>query len=350
MTDFNDPIIARAILKRIRQNAKGLGPLRIMEVCGTHTMAIGRWGIRGLIPENIRLVSGPGCPVCVTPARYIDNAAALALDRGVTIATFGDMLRVPGVNTSLEEARTNGARIQVITTPFEILDWEEEAVLLAVGFETTAAPIAATMKTVSKNGYGHISFYTSLKTIPPTLEFLLEDPEVGIDALILPGHVSAVIGSDAYRFVTVPSVISGFDLVDILDAVDRIVDMLRSGTGSVLNAYSRVVEKKGNPRALAIIDEYLEPCSQPWRGMGELPGCSLRLREAFSSMDAEKKYDLPVLDEKNPAGCRCGEVLRGKITPDECHLFGSGCTPENPSGPCMVSSEGSCAAFYKYMR
>jgi hydrogenase expression/formation protein HypD len=348
LTDFNDPLIARAILQRIRENAKGLGTLRIMEVCGTHSMAIGRWGIRGLIPGNIHLISGPGCPVCVTPIRYIDNAASLALEKRVTIATFGDMIRVPGVNTSLEEARANGGRIEVITSPFEIIDRDEETVLLAVGFETTAAPIAAVMKTVLGNGYGHISFYTSLKMIPPILKVLLADPEVGIDGLILPGHVSAVIGSDAYHFVSVPSVISGFDLVDILDAVDRIIEKVRSGNGSVVNAYSRVVEKKGNLRALEIIDEYLEPCLQPWRGMGELPGCSLRIRDAFSSIDAEKKYDLPVLEEENPSGCRCGEVLKGRIRPDQCPLFGSGCTPENPSGPCMVSYEGSCAAYYKY--
>jgi len=348
LTDFNDPIIAEQILHAIRRKAERIESLRIMEVCGTHTMAIGRHGLRRLIPENIKLLSGPGCPVCVTPAGYIDNAAALALERGVTVATFGDMVRVPGSRTSLERARALGARIKVVAGPAEILGWREETVFLAVGFETTAAPIAAVMETALEEGLTNLSFYVSLKTIPNTLKILLSDTETGIDGFLLPGHVSSIIGSNAYSFLEVPSVIAGFDAMDILGAIGAILDMRISGRHATVNAYTRVVKVEGNPRALTLIDRYLEPCSQAWRGLGRLPGCSLKLRAEFSSIDAGQKYGLPGLDEKSSPGCQCGEVLKGKITPEECRLFGTACTPENPAGPCMVSSEGSCAAFFKY--
>ena len=346
--DFNDPAIAGQILRAIREKSERAGDLRIMEVCGTHTMAIGRFGIRRLIPANIALISGPGCPVCVTPAGYIDNAAALALEHGVTIATFGDMVRVPGMKTSLEKARACGARIRVITSPSEVLRWKEETVFLAVGFETTAAPIAATVDAVFGEGLENISFYVSLKTIPPTLALLLADKESAIDGFILPGHVSAVIGSRAYSGLGVPAVIAGFETTDILNAIDRILDMKIAGATSTENAYSRAVKNTGNPVALELIGRYFEPCSTAWRGLGVLPGCSLGLRDAFSRLDAEKKYDLPGLDDRTNPGCRCGEVLNARIAPPDCRLFGNVCTPEEPSGPCMVSSEGTCAAYFRY--
>ncbi len=348
MTDFNDPRIADNILRSIRRKAKDLETIRVMEVCGTHTMAIGRYGIRRLIPDNITLLSGPGCPVCVTPAGYVDNAASLALERGLTLATFGDLVRVPGIATSLEQARAEGARVRVVAGPSEILHWEEETVFLAVGFETTAAPIAAAMDTVFKQRKENLSFYVSVKTIPPTLEVLLRDQETRIDGFLLPGHVSSVIGSRAYSFLPVPAVIAGFDAVDILYAIEKIVGMKASGRYSVQNAYSRVVPEDGNPKALELMNTYLEPCSQAWRGLGVLPGCSLRLRREFAGMDAETKYGLSALDEKASPGCQCGEVLRGKISPSDCRLFGTACTPDDPSGPCMVSSEGSCAAAFRY--
>jgi hydrogenase expression/formation protein HypD len=348
LIDFNDPLIADGLLRAIRRKSRRTESLRIMEVCGTHTMAIGRHGIRRLIPENIQLLSGPGCPVCVTPAGYIDNAAALALKRGVMLATFGDMVRVPGYRTSLERARADGARLKVVSGPAEILDWEEEAVFLAVGFETTAAPIAAIMDTVITKGLANLSFYVSLKTIPNILKILQADPETAIDGFLLPGHVSAIIGSNAYSFLAVPSVIAGFDAADILGAIEAILDMRISGRRGIVNAYSRVVKVEGNPKAVALINKYLEPCSEAWRGLGRPPGCSLKLRAEYASIDAERRYDLPGLDERSSPGCQCGEVLKGKITPMECRLFGTACTPENPAGPCMVSSEGSCAAFFRY--
>ncbi len=348
--DFNDSATGRMLVDSIQQAGEEAGPTQIMEVCGTHTMSIGRFGIRKVLPENIRLISGPGCPVCVTPAGYIDHAVTVALSRGVTIATFGDMVRVPGTHTSLEEARARGARIQVVTSPMEILQLKGEVLFLAVGFETTAAPIAATMELVALQERRDIFFYTSIKLIPPTLQQLLADQELNIDGFILPGHVSTIIGSKAYDFLTVPSVIAGFEMLDILGAILKILEMKVSGSAGTVNAYTRAVTSDGNPRAMNLIRKYMVPGDQLWRGLGALPGCSLVLRKEYSFLDAEKAYSLPPVEDAMPEGCSCGEVLTGKITPAGCPIFATRCTPEYPVGPCMVSSEGSCAAYYQYDR
>lgn len=350
MKAFSRPDLCRALLQKIRREAEGLAPFRIMEVCGTHTMAIGAAGIRRLLPENIRLVSGPGCPVCVTPADYIDNAAGLALDKGITLFTFGDLLRVPGLRTSLEQARSEGADIRIITSPADLLSAGRESVLLALGFETTAAPIAAVLHSAVERGAGRVSFYTSIKVVPPTLDLLLADSSTQIGAFLLPGHVSAVIGASAYRDYPVPSIITGFEPLDILQAVLRIVEMKREGRSGTENLYTRVVPAAGNPKIRALFDRYFRPTDAPWRGLGGLPGCSLEVRPAFSAFNAEVRYGLPALNAQQPGGCACGEILKGVLRPDECPLFARACTPENPRGPCMVSSEGSCAAFYRYER
>jgi hydrogenase expression/formation protein HypD len=322
-----------------------------MEVCGTHTMAIGRFGLRKLLPENIRLISGPGCPVCVTPAGYIDQAVELARREGMTIATFGDMVRVPGHKTSLEQARAEGVSVQVILSPAEIVSPGRKVLFLATGFETTAAPIVATLARIAAENIKDVYFYTSLKVIPPTLRLLLADTAIGVDGFILPGHVSAVIGSRAYGIIKIPAVIAGFELLDILQAIRIILEQKLAHTAETVNPYTRVVTPDGNTRARELFERYLEPSDQLWRGLGKLPGCSLRIKKEFGFLDAEQVFNLPLLTDKfMPAGCSCGLVLQGKIAPPECPLFATTCTPENPVGPCMVSSEGSCAAHFRYER
>jgi hydrogenase expression/formation protein HypD len=350
MENFNNPETGRALLQFIRTEADGMGNVRIMEVCGTHTMAIGRFGLRRLLPDNVRLVSGPGCPVCVTPAGVIDNAASLALERGVCLATYGDMVRVPGIITSLEDARARGADIRVITSPLDALSTGKETVFLAVGFETTAAPIAAVVKRILESGRRDVSLYCSIKVIPPALKVLQAMKDLHISGFLLPGHVSAVIGADAYSFLKLPAVIAGFEMNDVLYGILAVLRRIKSGNASLENRYTRVVRPEGNEKARHLLEEYFEPCSQPWRGLGKLPGCSLRLKDAFSIIDAERKYALKPLSDEMPEGCACGEVLQGAITPEECPQFGKACTPDAPLGPCMVSSEGSCAAWFKYER
>ncbi|MFH0921420.1 MAG: hydrogenase formation protein HypD [Fibrobacterota bacterium] len=350
ISDFNNPGLARPLLDDIARLAEKTGPVRLMEVCGTHTMAIGRFGLRRLLSPSVRLVSGPGCPVCVTPADYIDQAAGLALERGIPLTTFGDMIRVPGLKTSLETARTKGADIRVVTSPAEALSPDRETVFLAVGFETTAAPIAATLDTAVREKLSHLSFYTSIKTIPRTLEVLATDPACAIDGFILPGHVSAIIGAKAYRAVRRPSVITGFEALDILSAIRALLTMITEKKNNVQNHYTRVVTENGNPRALALFQKYFQPSDQPWRGIGSLPGCSLSIKPDYARFDAATRYGLTPLSADMPEGCACGRVLQGAISPAECPLFAASCTPDAPIGPCMVSSEGACAAWFHYER
>ena len=349
--NFNDTILAKTLLEEIRELAKLSGTIRIMEVCGTHTMAIGRFGLRRILPKEIQLISGPGCPVCVTPAAYIDNAVSVAKQYGCTLATFGDMIRVPGAETSLEQARAEGVSIAVLTTPLEVLRLPAPVMMLAVGFETTIAPLVAVMHMVYESGRDDITFYTSCKVVPPTLQLLATDLDIGLDAFLLPGHVSAIIGSDAYNDCGLPGCIAGFELIEILSALRTLLKMKTEQRIEILNEYSHVVTPAGNQKACQLIHSYMEPSSQLWRGLGELPACSLAIRPKYARIDAENVYDIPPLtSDTMPEGCACGEVLKGRITPFECPLFSTVCTPDSPTGPCMVSSEGSCASYYKYER
>ncbi len=349
--DFSDPHIAQPLLDEIVPLAEGVGEVSFMEVCGTHTMEIGRFGIRRLLPENIRLISGPGCPVCVTPGQYIDNAVETAKKHDLTVATYGDMVRVPGNETSLEKARAEGVRIKVITSPLDILNMEGDVLFLAVGFETTAAPIAAVLDRVIEQKRSDISFYTSIKLVPPTLKVLGTDPDIRLDGFLLPGHVSAVIGTDAYGSLGIPAWIAGFEMTDVLRAVKGLLEMITAGTAETVNGYSRAVTSQGNRKAVELFEKYFTPSDELWRGIGELPGCSLSIRSEFSEYNAVDTYGIPKCEAGNmPEGCSCGAVLKGVKTPDECPLFAGACTPDSPVGPCMVSSEGSCAAYYKYER
>jgi hydrogenase expression/formation protein HypD len=354
--EFRDPAAAAALVARIREDARG-APVRIMEVCGTHTVAIARGGIRPLIEGAVTMVSGPGCPVCVTPDGYIDAAIELGGRPGFTLASFGDMLRVPGKSSSLEKEKGNGLDVRVVYSPLDavalaVASPEREVVFLGVGFETTAPAIGGAIRTAASRGATNFSVLASLRTIPRAMGVLAADPEVGIDGFLCPAHVSAVIGSDAYLPIVlehrIPCVVAGFEPLDILLGISMLVRQVREGVARVENEYSRVATAGGNRKAQALLRELFVPCDTGWRGIGVLPATGLRIADRYAAFDAEKKHGVPVLFEPERTACRCGDVLKGKILPRECPLFGNACVPEEPYGPCMVSSEGTCAAHYRY--
>jgi len=364
--EFKNPLAAKSVAGEIARLAEDLGrPVKIMEVCGSHTMAIARYALRDLLPESVDLTSGPGCPVCVTDAGYIDASLELASREDVVVATFGDMMRVPGSpdaegrRRSLSSARADGAEVKVCYSPAMALEEackrpDRQVVFLAIGFETTAAPIAATLDEAVERGVRNFSLLTAFKLVPPALEALAADPETAIDAFLCPAHVSAIIGSNAYKpFVEkhrAPCVVAGFEPLDILFGVQKILEQLVSGEAFVDNQYSRVVRPEGNPIAWGLVERYFEVVDAAWRGIGVIPGSGMGPRADFADFDAEKKLGARVEPGKPDPRCRCGEVLKGKMKPDECPMFAKACVPSNPVGPCMVSSEGACAAFYKYSR
>lgn len=330
-----------------------------MEVCGTHTMAIHRHGIRSLLPENLRLISGPGCPVCVTPATTIERILHLAQDHQRVITTFGDMIRVPGRETSLEQARSRGAQVRAVYSPMDAVtlaskNQGEQVVFLGVGFETTAPAIAAAILEARRLDLRNFSVAPALKVIPPALNALLASRKTGIDALLCPGHVSVIIGSDAYEPIAaqyrLPCVVAGFEGSEILDGMVRLLEQIHAGQSRVENAYPLWVKPQGNPHALQLIDQVFEPEDAQWRGLGLISNSGLRLRDHLREFDAFERFDVPMIDSIEAPGCRCGEVLQGLLQPDQCALFSTACTPDSPVGPCMVSSEGACAAAHRFMR
>jgi hydrogenase expression/formation protein HypD len=332
-------------------------PLRLMEVCGTHTVEIFRHGVRDVIPTSISLLSGPGCPVCVTSIRDIDTAIALAKTAGVVLVTFGDMMRVPGGKKALNEARSEGAHVEVLYSPMDALalarkEKKKEIVFFATGFETTSPLIAATIKEAGKEGISNFSILSAHKLVPPALKALLDSPDVLVDGFILPGHVSAIIGRKPYEFVAArygkPSVITGFDAHDIIEGILMIVRQIAVNRSDVEIQYRSVVREEGNPKAVALLEECFEPTDAYWRGIGVIPESGLKLREKYRSFDAVLRFHPKVQEISEPELCSCGDILRGIKVPPECPLFGTECTPDSPVGPCMVSTEGSCAAYYKY--
>ena len=332
-------------------------PLKLMEVCGTHTVAIARNGIRDLMPEGLRLASGPGCPVCVTCNRDIDTVIALARIPNVTITTFGDMTRVPGSTSSLLAEQAAGRSVEIVYSPLDALAFakahpEREVVFVGVGFETTTPLVAMAIKRAKAMGLSNFTVFAAHKNMPGALELLVGDPTLELDALILPGHVSTIIGAEPYRFLAekygIPGVITGFEPVDVLQGIAMLVRQLHEGRAEIEIAYARGVMPEGNPVALAAIDEVFETCTATWRGLGDIPGSGYRIRDEFANFDAVRRFEPDVEPTRDPKGCRCGDVLRARIAPNECPLFRTVCTPENPVGPCMVSSEGSCAAYYRY--
>jgi hydrogenase expression/formation protein HypD len=357
--DFNDAPAAKKLLSEISFLAETTGPVKIMEVCGTHTMEIGRLGLRSLLPSNIELVSGPGCPVCVTPGACIDSAAYLSVEKGVRIVSYGDMIRVPGNVASLETARSKGAHIDVVTSPLEALEIakkhpEQEVVFFAVGFETTAPATAMSIENAYNRGIRNLSFLMSHRTVPPVLKALIDDKSISISGFLLPGHVSAIIGEAPYHLLDnygIPGVITGFEALDILLGIFKVCDMLEKKKPEIVNAYSRTVKKNGNPLAIKICEKIFEPCDAVWRGIGMIPESGLAIRNLYSQFDAALRHNLNIdvaATAVQPQGCSCGTVLKGIIKPDQCQLFKNLCTPQTPVGPCMVSSEGACAAYFRY--
>lgn len=352
---FKDPKLARGLIETIHRLAPDHATL--MEVCGTHTVAIARNGIRDLMPEGLRLASGPGCPVCVTCNRDIDTVIALARIPNVTITTFGDMTRVPGSTSSLLAEQAAGRSVEIVYSPLDALAFakahpEREVVFVGVGFETTTPLVAMAIKRAKAMGLSNFTVFAAHKNMPGALELLVGDPTLELDALILPGHVSTIIGAEPYRFLAekygIPGVITGFEPVDVLQGIAMLVRQLHEGRAEIEIAYARGVMPEGNPVALAAIDEVLETCTATWRGLGDIPGSGYRIRDEFADFDAVRRFEPDVEPTRDPKGCRCGDVLRARIAPNECPLFRTVCTPENPVGPCMVSSEGSCAAYYRY--
>ena len=332
--------------------------LVLMEVCGTHTVSISKNGIRSLLPKNIRLISGPGCPVCVTPQGEIDAAIELSKKPGVIITTFGDMLRVPGAKSSLEKEKAKGADIRIVYSPMDCLEMarkepEKEIVFIGVGFETTSPTIAATVIKAKEQKINNFSVVPAFKLIPPALKAITDAKDIKVDGFILPGHVSTIIGANAYSFLKIPGVIAGFEAEDILESIGMIIEMIDCPVGAphatpVQIQYKSVVKNDGNPAALKILYEVFEPADSNWRGIGIIKGSGLVFRNKYKSFDALRRFKVKVKNAKEPRGCACGKILKGILTPLECPLFGKKCTPANPVGPCMVSSEGACSAYYKY--
>lgn len=332
-------------------------PVRLMEVCGTHTVAIFRAGIRQLLPEKVNLVSGPGCPVCVTSDEYMDMAIAYAQRDDVIITTFGDMLKVPGSRSSLSEAKAAGADIRIVYSPLDSLpiaadNPDKKIIFLAVGFETTTPTAAATVLQAAEQKLANFFVLSSHKLVPPALRVLLDDPAVKVDGFILPGHVCAITGEEPFEFLPekyhMPAVVCGFEPLEILQTIYMLAKQIHDDKPAVENAYTRVVKKDGNQLAQKLVDEVYEPADADWRGIGVMPLSGLKVREKYQSFDAQVALPMEVEKTVKQTACRCGEVLRGIVKPTDCRLFGTACVPEHPVGACMVSVEGSCAAWYKY--
>lgn len=346
------------MINKVTELAKGIvesydGPtLRIMEVCGTHTHEIFRLGIRSILPDAVNLISGPGCPVCVTPTGFIDEAVMLAIDHKATICTFGDLVRVPGTEMSLADARAKGAEIKVVYSPADALRFAQdnpnkEVVFLSVGFETTTPASCLSVMDASERGVKNYSILTANKTMTNAYRLL----KGSADAFLYPGHVSTITGTQVYYDLLkegISGVVTGFTAGEILTALAVIIKKSRDGKPFFKNCYPRVVREEGSPSARKIIESAMQPCDAEWRGLGKIERSGLELRPEYETFDARKKFALPkTVGRANPL-CRCGDVLRGICRPDECSVFGTGCTPEHPVGACMVSGEGACSAYYKY--
>jgi hydrogenase expression/formation protein HypD len=358
MREFRDPVLAR----RVASEIAGLsdGPLRIMEICGGHTHVIFKHGLTDLLPPEITLIHGPGCPVCVTPLERVDLAIEIARRDGVILATFADMIRVPGSQSSLQREQARGADVRMVYSSLDALELarrnpDKEVVFFAIGFETTAPTNAMAVLLARERGLANFSIFSNHVTVPAAVRAILQSPDVYLDAFIAPGHVSLVTGSHVYGFMASEFgkqvVVSGFEPLDILQSIAMILRQRREGRAEVENQYRRAVTWQGNTIAQATIATVLEPCDMRWRGLGVIPGSGLGLRRAFASFDAMERLQLsepaPLTD---PKACQCGEILRGAKRPWDCRVFGTACTPENPLGACMVSSEGACAAYYQFGR
>jgi hydrogenase expression/formation protein HypD len=355
LDEFRDPHLAANLVERIRRLSTR--PARLMEFCGTHTVAIFKHGIRQLLPPRIEMLSGPGCPVCVTANSDLDWAIALAREPDVTLVTFGDMVRVPGSRGSLEQAKADGGDVRLVYSPLDALaiareNPERQVVFLGIGFETTAPTIAATVVQAEEEGIANFSVLALHKLTPPAMKAILDSGESCLDGVIGPGHVTTVIGSRAWEFVpqeySLSCVVAGFEPLDVLQAIYILIERIESGEPHVDNAYSRSVRPEGNPVALDYMHRVFEVCAADWRGIGSIPDSGLTLKSEFRRFDARARFEVDPGPPEEPAGCRCGDVIRGAARPWDCPLYRVVCTPQHPVGPCMVSSEGTCAAYYLY--
>lgn len=353
--EFRDSATARAIAAHMTRTSTK--PAQFMEFCGSHTHALLRFGIRDMLPPTISMRSGPGCPVCVTSTRDIDRAIAIARTPGVTVATYGDLVRVPGSHGSLEHARAAGADVRVVYSALDALAIAEShptrsLVLIGIGFETTAPTVAASLVEAARRQVTNYRVLPLLKRTPPVMEALLSLGEVRIDGILCPGHVSVITGMEPYESIPsrygVGCVVSGFEPLDILRAIELLLRQVETDSPAVANAYERAVADEGNTVAQDLMRQVFVPCAAEWRGIGWVEDSGLSFRTAFASFDATALYPTEVPPSQDPPECRCGDVLRGSCLPDECSLFGTGCTPQHPIGPCMVSHEGSCAAYFAY--
>lgn len=351
--------VLNEVLKKIEEINKFQDNISIMEICGTHTMAISKYGIRDLLNKNINLVSGPGCPVCVTPSNYLDYVYDLSLEKDVIIATYGDMIRVPGSSPArtLEKARALGAAVKMVYSSIDAVELAAEnrnkkVVFLGIGFETTTPATVVAIKEAERQKLDNFYVLSLHKLVEPVMKVLLEDKELNIQGFLLPGHVSVILGEEGFKFLNnyeCSGIIAGFEMKEIVDALYEIVKSIESNEYTVKNCYKSVVRKQGNAVAKDMFKEVFEVRDDYWRGLGLIKESSLKLNETYKKYDIEKIYPLKYKEEKS-SGCRCGDVLKGLIKPCECGNFGKVCVPENPLGPCMVSSEGSCSAYYKYDR
>jgi hydrogenase expression/formation protein HypD len=355
LSEYRDKELAGKLIAAIRSESHQ--PARLMEVCGTHTVAIFRHGIRQLLPPGIQLISGPGCPVCVTATEDIDQAVKLARIPGVMVTSFGDLLRVPGSTSSLLQERAAGADVRIVYSTFDALKLarenpDQKVVFLAIGFETTAPTIAAAVAEADRLDLNNFYILAAHKLLPPALGALLGMGELNLQGFIYPGHVTTIIGTEAYEWVAreygLPGVVCGFEPVDILETILLLVRQIEKNEARAEIQYKRGATAQGNPKARELLHRVFEPCAAIWRGLGLIPESGLTLRTAYRRFAAEDVFDLQVPPAKDHPGCGCGEVLRGIKTPLECPLFRKACTPETPIGPCMVSTEGTCAAYYKY--
>lgn len=358
-----DPAICRPLLEAVQEKARefqmkfGRKPA-FMEVCGSHTMSLAKSGVKQSLKAEVDLVSGPGCPVCVTEQLSIDAMIALAEEDKRIICTFGDMMRVPGSKQTLMDAKTNGRDIRVLYSPIDSIKIaaehpDKDIIFLGIGFETTIPLIALLVGEAEKKGLTNYSVWMTTKLVEPILRYLLDTNEVNLDGFLLPGHVSIVLGKDSYQYLVdeyhISGVITGFEPAEMLSGLYKILDLLVNDTVDIVNNYPSVVTNEGNLHAKAWLDKYFMTCDEAWRGIGTIPHSGLDLKPEYDRFNAKKRFSI-VLEEPKKTKCRCGEVIRGLITPDACPLFAKACNPLNPIGPCMVSTEGSCAAHYQYMR
>jgi hydrogenase expression/formation protein HypD len=362
LNEFSDSSLGKKLIEKVIQISTQLTgklgrPLVLMEVCGTHTVAISKSGIRNILAPYMELRSGPGCPVCVTDQTDIDTILELSKLHGIIIATFGDMVRVPGTYSSLEKERAHGANIELCYSPHDAITLalnnpEKHVVFLGVGFETTTPAVALTISEAHKKNIQNFSVFSVHKTIPPAMNVLLNDSELHIDGFMLPGHVCTITGRKSFDFIAtdyhIPSVITGFETIDIIQGIYLLLRQLADGKPSTQVGYTRLVSEDGNAKAQEIVSEFFEPVDARWRGFGAIPLSGLHLKTTYKQYDASQRFSIRAPQSALPVGCSCGEVLRGKFKPPDCPLFGAACTPSTPVGPCMVSSEGSCAAFYLY--